>query len=271
MDTEFFKNIVDSCRSVFDCQVSLISVVDEQAQRQLHWAQAGLSSAENETKSLPLSHSICKKVIATGEALIINDTKKDEEFLSHPAIHAFNIRSYLGVPIRDDENECIAALCVADTTVRKWTEDDVKVLEGFASGLSTQVRQIVSPDLDKPIDVSTSYSDDGRLNTIQTNISFQQDSNGYASLLTADPNYYNIWGKTPNADTFDLFDMCVPDEIARIRTSFGIAAMRESVWHQKWAIKCAFGVEKRLSGVGHAKSLPGGFTLWHVLVSETYT
>ncbi|MCG6112855.1 MAG: GAF domain-containing protein [Paracoccus sp.] len=274
IDTGFFNNIVDSCRNIFDCKISLISTIDQKAQQQLHWAQAGLSSAKNEIISLPLSHSICKKVIATSEALVINDTRKDKELLNHPAVHAFNVRSYLGVPIKNDTNECIAALCVVDTKARKWTEEDVKILQGFASGLSVQVQQISSHGHDDPIDVSPDVSDDGISNSIRANISFHLDPNGFAILLNADQKYFEIWEKNPSEDSseaFDLFDMCVPENMARVRTSFGVAAMRESVWHQKWTIRCASGVEKKLSGVGHAKSLPGGFTLWHVLITASDT
>ncbi|MCG6110732.1 MAG: GAF domain-containing protein [Paracoccus sp.] len=274
VDTDFFNNVVDSCRNMFDCKISLISVIDKDAQKQLHWAQAGLSSAKNEVKSLPLSHSICKKIITTGEPLIISDTRKDENYLSHPAVGAFKIRSYLGVPVKDDADECIAALCVVDTKARKWTKDDVRILQGFASGLSAQVQQLVSPGHDEPTEVNPDILNDAELNNIKVNISFQQDQNGVVTQLNADLSYCEVWEKMPDADgskTFDLFDMCVPENIARLRTSFGIAAARESVWHQKWTIRCASGVEKQLSGVGHAKPLPGGFTLWHVLITASGT
>jgi diguanylate cyclase (GGDEF)-like protein len=83
---------------------------------------------------VPSSHvpdelSFCAYVVATREPLEVTDALAHPVFAENPAVAAGAIRSYLGVPLIDEDGFVLGSLGVFDDDVRSFSGDDLDVLE----------------------------------------------------------------------------------------------------------------------------------------------
>ncbi len=79
---------------VIGSEVALVSLVDEH--RQFFAGQHGLDAPWRDTRATPLSQSICRMVVATGEVVQIDNTAADERTAEHEARTVLGVGSYLG-------------------------------------------------------------------------------------------------------------------------------------------------------------------------------
>ncbi|MFW3172909.1 diguanylate cyclase domain-containing protein [Geodermatophilus sp. CPCC 206100] len=83
---------------------------------------------------VPFSHvpdelSFCAYVVATGAPLEVSDALAHPVFAENPAVAAGAIRSYLGVPLIDEDGFVLGSLGVFDDDVRTFSGDDLDALE----------------------------------------------------------------------------------------------------------------------------------------------
>jgi two-component sensor histidine kinase len=116
--------------------VSLISFVEKD--RQFFVSSCGLPEPYASERQTPLSHSFCQHVVATNKPLIIDDARSDPLVASNLAVVDLNVISYLGVPLQYD-GETLGALCVINGAPRKWTDDDVRIITGFAGIIEHEI------------------------------------------------------------------------------------------------------------------------------------
>ena len=88
---------------------------------------------------VPLSHSLCREVVATGAPLVIADAASDPLFRAHPAILAYGIGAYAGVPVRDADGHVLGALCALDTEARPWSLEDIDSLTSLAAAIELEL------------------------------------------------------------------------------------------------------------------------------------
>jgi diguanylate cyclase (GGDEF)-like protein len=82
----------------------------------------------------PFSHvpdelSFCAYVVAAGEPLEVSDALAHPVFADNPAVAAGVIRSYLGVPLIDEDGFVLGSLGVFDDDVRSFAGGDLETLE----------------------------------------------------------------------------------------------------------------------------------------------
>jgi PAS domain S-box-containing protein len=111
--------------------VALLSVLD--GDRQFLKSAEGLCEPWAGRREIPLSHSICKHVIASGEPLAIGDTRSNSLVAGGPAISEVEAVSYLGHPIRSPNDEIIGTICVIDRKRREWREEEAAILAELAA------------------------------------------------------------------------------------------------------------------------------------------
>ena len=116
--------------------VALISFIDDT--RQVLSSQEGLSERFAARGEFPLSHSVCKFVVGSGEKLVLNDAREFAELRENPGVKESGLVSYLGVPLVSN-GESIGTFCVFDHEPRAWTEHEIAVLEDFAHAVETQI------------------------------------------------------------------------------------------------------------------------------------
>lgn len=128
-----FDKITHLASRLLGAPVSLLTVIDDPSDRQLFKSAAGLPDELREPRSTPLSHSFCKHVRDSGSLLHLVDAREHPLHMHNPAIDAFGIISYLGVPFHGERGKPQGALCCIDHRPREWTEQEVKLLKQLAS------------------------------------------------------------------------------------------------------------------------------------------
>lgn len=119
--------------------VSVVSIVQEDRDRQFFAAGYGLGSSWPACRQTGLSHSICKHVARTGVPVVIANVRESALVADDRAVADLGVVAYLGVPIHWIDGTTIGALCIIDTVPRPWTDMDRVRLEGFAQWVDEQI------------------------------------------------------------------------------------------------------------------------------------
>jgi len=125
-----------TCR-LLKAPTALISLVTED--RQIFIGAHGLPEAWASLRHSPLSHSICKHVVAGNASLVINDVRSHPLVRDHPASHDLSALAYLGVPLLGPDGELIGAVCAIDSTPRDWSEDDIETLSALSQAVTNEI------------------------------------------------------------------------------------------------------------------------------------
>lgn len=120
-----------------DATVSLVSLVDEN--RQFFAGSHGLETPWKERRETPLSHSFCQHVVNQRDALVVDDARKDERVCTNLAVEELNVAAYAGMPLRDASGAVLGSFCVIDEHPRKWTADELKLLQLLAEEVTEEI------------------------------------------------------------------------------------------------------------------------------------
>jgi PAS domain S-box-containing protein len=123
--------------------IALVTLVDRD--RLFLKACLGLPEPWASARQLPLSHSLCQRLLVTGQPLVIGDVRADPLARGSQAVVEFGVAAYLGIPLRF-AGQVLGSLCVADRRPRDWTDDDVAVLADVARLVMTEIE--LRADLD---------------------------------------------------------------------------------------------------------------------------
>ncbi|RPE63075.1 GAF domain-containing protein [Pacificibacter maritimus] len=137
---EAFNAITRLALQIFKTPVSLISVVQEEQDRQFFTSQIGLPDDVAARRQTPLSHSFCQHVKRAGQPLVVNDARKHPLVKNNLAVHDMEVIAYLGVPILGPGDAPLGALCVIENEPRVWTDDDVSILQDLAICVCDEIR-----------------------------------------------------------------------------------------------------------------------------------
>tara|TARA_R100000935_G_scaffold13666_1_gene27326 strand:- start:5806 stop:7236 length:1431 start_codon:yes stop_codon:yes gene_type:complete len=128
-----FDKLTHLASTLLRSPVSLLTVIDDVGDRQLFKSAVGVPEELLQSRSTPLSYSFCKYVRDSGNLLYLEDARKDKLHKHNPAIEAFGIISYLGVPFHGERGHPLGALCCMDQSPRQWTLLEVELLKQLAS------------------------------------------------------------------------------------------------------------------------------------------
>lgn len=141
VDAGTFDNLTDLAATVLKAPVSLVSIIDQDRDRQYFKSIHGtLTEPFHRDRETPLSHSFCQHVAHKNAPLMVADSRQDARLIGNGAITDLNVISYLGVPVHNPQNQAIGALCVIDGKPRQWTEGDVQVLEALAKCVDDAIK-----------------------------------------------------------------------------------------------------------------------------------
>ncbi|UYV37694.1 GAF domain-containing protein [Rhodobacteraceae bacterium D3-12] len=139
-ETEAYDRFTRLTTLTIDVPISLISIVQEEKDRQFFTSQIGLPAVWAEKRQIPLSHSFCRLVKRDNCPLIVEDASDDTRVRENLAIPDLGVRAYLGVPIHDALNDPIGALCAVQSSPRSWTPADIEILLSYAACVDEQTR-----------------------------------------------------------------------------------------------------------------------------------
>lgn len=116
---EAFDRLTRLAARLLHTPTALLSLVD--GQRQFFKSSIGLPEPWASERGTPLSHSICKRVVAAGSPLAIGDVRGDPDCA---AIAELGVVAYLGMPLKTSDGQTLGSFCVIDRVPREWKEDE---------------------------------------------------------------------------------------------------------------------------------------------------
>ncbi len=139
LDTEpdpAFDHLTRLARGMFDAEVALVSLVDED--RQWFKSTCGLDASET-----PRDISFCTHAVLAGELLMVPDATKDARFKDNPLVTGPpHIRFYCGAPLKTEEGLTIGTLCIVDSRKRKpLTKPEQQTLRDLAVQVMRLIRE----------------------------------------------------------------------------------------------------------------------------------
>ncbi|GAA2719235.1 hypothetical protein CAE01nite_08120 [Cellulomonas aerilata] len=148
--------VVDHMARVIKAPIAVVNLVS--TDRQCYPAERGVGAPDTHVVD---ELSFCAYVVAQGAPLEVTDARDDTVFRDNPLVVAGAVRSYLGVPLVDEDGVVLGALSVFDDVPRIFTQDDVEALQSQVR----LVRTLLS--LRRRVAV---HEWDGRLLELQTSV-----------------------------------------------------------------------------------------------------
>jgi sigma-B regulation protein RsbU (phosphoserine phosphatase) len=116
------KAICELAVDLLGVEMALVNLVGETTVTTI--AMAG----EWNKSETPLEEAYCPIVVGTGKPLSIMNSHLDDRVKDNLATTRDGVSSYLGVPLRTQDDFVIGALCVCGCTPRVWAERDEEIL-----------------------------------------------------------------------------------------------------------------------------------------------
>ena len=120
---ERFDRVTRLAQRMFDVPIALVSLVDEN--RQWFKSHQGLDVAET-----PRDVSFCAHAILGDEVFVVPNTTNDDRFADNPLVTEDpKIRFYAGTPIKAVDGNKMGTLCLIDSKVRDFTDEQREMLQ----------------------------------------------------------------------------------------------------------------------------------------------
>lgn len=141
---ECFDRLTRLASRTLRAPISLITLIE--AERQFLKSSFGLPEPWASRRELPLSHSFCWVVVATGERFVISDARQHPLVASSPAIRELGIVAYVGLPLTVSDRPVLGTVCLADRQPREWTGEELQVLDDIAGLVADEIgRRLTLP------------------------------------------------------------------------------------------------------------------------------
>ena len=134
---EVFDRLTALASRLLKAPIAAMTLVDDR--RQFIMSHRGLPDDVAAARETPISHSICARVVAGAEPLLVRDTLADPRLATHPAACEMGMRAYAGFPVLTRDGHALGSLCVCDTEPHDWSDDDVETLAELAALASVEV------------------------------------------------------------------------------------------------------------------------------------
>ncbi|WP_103333657.1 ATP-binding protein [Pseudotabrizicola formosa] len=136
---EGFDRQTRLARLILAAEASVMSVIDDEADRQFFRSANGVKEPLQSQRATPLSQSFCKLVRDADGPLVIADARTDDRVAEHPAVEKLGVISYLGVPIHEPSGAPIGSLCVFNSVPRSWTPEEQSLIAELAAMVDEQI------------------------------------------------------------------------------------------------------------------------------------
>ncbi len=152
---EAFDALASVVRSFLGVPTAIITLVDDR--RQFFKSAVGLPEPWASRRQTPLSHSLCKYVVASGASLRLDDTREEPEYRDNPAVCELGVAAYAGVPLRDPvSDQVLGTVAAIDEHPRHWSDDDLALLASVAGAARQAIREQIDQDA-SPLELWADY------------------------------------------------------------------------------------------------------------------
>ncbi|MCW1883593.1 GAF domain-containing sensor histidine kinase [Luteolibacter flavescens] len=142
-----FDKVTELAAKATGVPISLVSLVDRD--RQVFAGASGLSGDLASSRQTPIHYSFCQHTVNLRQPLVISDARKNALVSKNPAIEEFGVRAYLGFPVLGAGQHLYGAVCAVDTEVRQWGDDEIEIVRGFTSIVSSMIEQHLAREYQK--------------------------------------------------------------------------------------------------------------------------
>ena len=132
-----FDRLTRLASRLLDAPISLVTLIEED--RQYFLSCVGLPDSLTERRQTPLTYSICKHVVSTGEPLVVADIAEHPLFRDDVVVRSFGVAGYAGIPLRTATGHVLGSFCVLDRKPREWTSNDLELLETLAASAVAEI------------------------------------------------------------------------------------------------------------------------------------
>lgn len=131
---ERFDRITRLACRLLGVPISLVALVD--AERQWFKSRVGIDLRETARAT-----SFCTHTIQTEAGLVIEDARLDPRFAANPFVLGEpRVRFYAGIPLAAPDGSRVGALCVIDSQVRQFDQDQMATLRDLAAIAGDELR-----------------------------------------------------------------------------------------------------------------------------------
>ena len=269
MDTETedsFDRLTRLSQRLLKTPTTFISLVDDH--RQFFKSSVGLPKDIAEKRETPLTHSICKHVVQSGEPLFIPDTRIDHLFKDTPAVREIGVVSYLGFPLKSPEGHTFGAFCAIDTKPRNWSTADIEIMRELAELTISEISLRQSRKKEREAS--------RRLSKIASQVrgiicQYRRSADGTLSFPYVSEGIRELYGVTPEeamADASRVFSVIHPDDLPEVRRASQESARTLSPWHSQYRVRHPDGRELWVEGNSVPEREPDGSILWHGFLAD---
>jgi GAF domain-containing protein len=132
-----FDRVTRMAAELLDAPIVLVSLVD--TERQFFLSCVGLGRPWAERRETPLSHSLCRYVVAREEPLVVADARAVPWLRESLAIPELGAIAYAGFPLRSGDEQTIGSFCAIDDKPREWTERELGLLRDFTAIIQAEL------------------------------------------------------------------------------------------------------------------------------------
>ena len=131
---ESFDRLTRLAATVLGAPVTIISFIDGDTQ----FLKSSHGLPDPRGAEVPAPSSVCQFTLA-GTPLLVEDARTHALLKDKAALSALGIVAYLGVPLMTPEGHGIGAFCAIDRVARRWSQDDVFIMQELGLAVMTQV------------------------------------------------------------------------------------------------------------------------------------
>ena len=133
---EPFDRLTALAASILKVPFAQVTIVDD---KRSYWKSCFGMANDLANRSDPIKRSFCQHVLSTGAELILSDVLADSRTAQNPWVE-LGVRSWAGFPVRASNGEIVGTFCVIDTTVREWTDLEIRALKTLAHAASGEIQ-----------------------------------------------------------------------------------------------------------------------------------
>lgn len=133
---ERFDRITRFARELFDVPMSYLNLVDDASLVVKSPQEPGEAAPR-----FPYGAAFCEYTVHGTGLFEVTDASLDPRFAESPAVTAFGVRSYAGVPLRADGGQAIGTLCILHPEPRRLTGEERGRLVDLGRWAEAEIRQ----------------------------------------------------------------------------------------------------------------------------------
>jgi PAS domain S-box-containing protein len=131
---QVLQKLVDKVRSIFGTDLCMVNLILPDVQYFRAWS-GDLPADLAEARQDPRERSMCQYTVKTKMPFVVHDFLATEEFKDQHFFVNYGFRFYAGAPLITSEGHAIGDLCLLDTRPHELSEQQIRMLEGFAEAV----------------------------------------------------------------------------------------------------------------------------------------